>query len=223
MNEDKEYKVAEVLMKRAVSDSADYVEKNMDNPLIFFDNLKSKMYSYALNQMVIDGYIAEFGVYKAEVTNAIAKVLPEKTIYGFDSFYGLPEDWSGWEMFKGEFSLNGIKPTVLSNVELVEGLFESSLPNWLKTHKDPFSLLIIDSDTYNSAKTILNNIGTDQIVNGTLILFDEYFGYINWRQHEFKAWQEFVKKYEIDYEYLAINHLQVLIKVKNIKNKKSNI
>ena len=27
---------------------------------------------------------------------------------------------------------------------------------------------------------------------GTIILFDEYFNYPNWEQHEFKAFQEFV-------------------------------
>jgi hypothetical protein len=76
--------------------------------------------------------------------------------------------------------------------------------------------LIIDSDLYSSANTILNNIGTDQIKDGTLILFDEYFGYINWRNHEFKAWQEFVKKHNIEYDYLAINHMQALVRVRKV-------
>jgi hypothetical protein len=210
-------RVSEELYERSVKDSADYAEKNMPNVLVFFDESKSEMYSYALQQEMINGYIAEFGVWQGKVVNAIALALPNKKIYGFDSFYGLPEDWNGWELSKGTFNLNGVLPKVLENVELIEGYFEKSLPAWLEKNKDPFSLLIIDSDLYSSAKTILNNIGTKQIKKGTLILFDEYFGYINWRQHEFKAWQEFVKKHEIDYEYLAINHLQALVRIKNIK------
>lgn len=211
-------RVSEELYERSVRDSADYAEKNMPNALVFFDESKNAMYSYALQQKMIDGYIAEFGVWQGAIVNGIALSLPNKKIYGFDSFCGLPEDWNGWELSKGTFNLNGIPPKVLENVELIEGYFEKSLPIWLEKNKDPFSLLIIDSDLYSSANTILNNIGTKQIKKGTLILFDEYFGYINWRQHEFKAWQEFVKKHEIDYEYLAINHLQALIKVKDVKN-----
>jgi len=217
MEDYKFLRVSEELYERSVRDSADYAEKNMPNALAFFDESKNAMYSYALQQEMIDGYIAEFGVWQGAVVNGIALALPNKKIYGFDSFHGLPEDWTGWEISKGTFNSYGVLPKVLENVELIEGYFEKSLPIWLEKNKDPFSLLIIDSDLYSSANTILNNIGTKQIKKGTLILFDEYFGYINWRQHEFKAWQEFVKKHEIVYEYLAINHLQALIRIEDIK------
>jgi hypothetical protein len=209
-------RVSEELLKRSVVDSANYAEENMQNALVFFDERKEKMILFALQEMERNGYIAEFGVWEGNTVNLIARNLTDKTIYGFDSFNGLPENWSGWDGAKGRFDLKGILPEVLPNVELVKGLFDESLPKWLETHKDFFSLLIIDSDLYSSANTILNNIGTDQIKDGTLILFDEYFGYINWRNHEFKAWQEFVKNHNIEYDYLAINHMQALVRVRKV-------
>ena len=51
---------------------------------------------------------------------------------------------------------------------------------------------------------------------GTIILFDEYFNYSNWENHEFKAWQEFVVKYQIQYEYIGFDRQQVAVKIMHI-------
>jgi hypothetical protein len=206
-------RVAHILYERALEDSADYAEQYMTNALVFFDETKLSMYDYAISKISFDGLIGEFGVYQGETVNYLANKITNKTIFGFDSFNGLPEDWVGWEMPKGSFNLDGVLPEVEYNVELVPGYFDKSLPLWVEAHAEPFSLLIIDSDLYSSACSILDILGTKQIVSGTLILFDEYFGHIGWRNNEFKAWQEFVQKHKIEYEYLAINHLQTLVRV----------
>ena len=62
--------------------------------------------------------------------------------------------------------------------------------------------MYIDSDLYSSAKTILEAL-TDRIVQGTIIVFDEYFNYPNWKNHEFKAFKQFTNKENVLYEYLA--------------------
>lgn len=206
-------RVADILYERAIQDSANYAEEKMKSCIIFFNNRKY-MYAYAIDQISINGNIAEFGVYKGDSIKEISKLIPDKTIYGFDSFYGLKEDWNGNEMPKGSFNLDGNIPEINnSNIVFVSGYFDQSLPLWLKDNNNVFSLIHIDSDTYQAAKTILENLGPSRIVSGTIILFDEYFGYNNWREHEFKAWQEFVEKYNIEYEYKAINDTQVLVKV----------
>jgi len=43
----------------------------------------------------------------------------------------------------------------------------------------------------------------DRIVPGTVLLFDEYFNYPSWQEHEFKAFQEFVAMHGIQYEYVG--------------------
>jgi hypothetical protein len=45
----------------------------------------------------------------------------------------------------------------------------------------------------------------DRIVSGTVIAFDEYFANKNWRNDEFKAFQEAVAKYGWRYDYLAVS------------------
>lgn len=67
-----------------------------------------------------------------------ARIFPDQTIHGFDSFEGLPEDWS--HVLKGAFG--EIKGALPDNVRLYKGWFEDTLPEWFKLHGDkPISLL----------------------------------------------------------------------------------
>ena len=72
----------------------------------------------------------------------------------------------------------------------------------------------IDCDLYASTKTILDILGK-RFVTGSCILFDEYFNYPAWRQHEWKAWKEFCVERGLKYRYLGFsaNGGSVLIEV----------
>jgi hypothetical protein len=48
---------------------------------------------------------------------------------------------------------------------------------------------------------------------GCILLFDEYMGYINWQENEYKAWQEYVKKNKIKYTYKAFGERQAIIEI----------
>ena len=205
-------RVSITLSTRAVQRSADYVEKNMPNIVVFTSNSKEQMWDCAIGKLKIDGYIAEFGVFKGTSLNYLANLIYPNPIFGFDSFLGLEEDFS-LDCPKGNFNLNGVLPEVLDNVTLVKGSFSESLPKWLLDNDGPFSLINIDCDTYQATTTVLNALGPTRIVSGTFILFDEYFGFYGWEQHEFKAWQEYCKKHNLKYRYVAVGHLQVLIEV----------
>ena len=206
------HRVSIELTQRSIVESADYAEKNMPNLVLFTSNVKSDMWNYALDKRKNDGYIAEFGVWQGESINYLANKVHPKPVFGFDSFLGLSEDFV-LDCPKGKFSLDGIPPVVSSNVTLVPGFFSDTLPNWLENNSGIFSLLNIDCDTYESTSFVLNSIGPDRIVSGTLIIFDEYFGFYGWKDCEFKAWQEYCKINNIKYKYLATCHLQVLIEV----------
>ena len=76
----------------------------------------------------IDGNL---GVYKGDSARAIAGIFPDHTIHGFDSFEGLPEDWS--HVLKGAFGdIKGILPDMPKNVILYKGWFENTLPDWYR-------------------------------------------------------------------------------------------
>lgn len=195
------YTVLDELARRTAADCAEYAQQNMSNSLSF-ENTEN-LWGHALSKRAVSGLLIEFGVWQGRSINYFARKVTD-TIYGFDSFEGLKEDWSGWGFAKGDFDLGGKLPKVENNVKLVKGWFDKTLPSFLVQHQQPVALLHIDSDTYDSAKVVLDLIGS-RIIQGTVIIFDEYFGYRGWRMGEFKAWKEFVNKHGIEYEYLGFS------------------
>jgi hypothetical protein len=205
-------RVAIVLLKRAVEESANYAEKSMSEAIVFTNGNKRQMWDCGISKLKIEGYIAEFGVFEGESVNYLANLIFPKIIFGFDSFLGLEEDFS-IDYSKGGFNKNGKIPLVLNNVSLVKGSFSNTLPKWLDKNLGVFSFINIDCDTYESTSTVLNSIGPTRIVTGTYILFDEYFGFPGWKNHEFKAWQEYCNKNNVKYKYIALCGMQVLIEI----------
>ena len=163
------------------------------------------------------GYVLEFGVATGRTLNHFARLMPHKTIYGFDSFQGLPEDWTS-RMRKGFFARDNL-PTVRKNCVLMVGWFEQGLADWQYNHQNhtPIQFLHIDCDLYSSAHTVLHELRR-RIVPGTVIVFDEYINYPGWQQDEFRAWQEFVDTYNISYEYIGrvSSHQQVAVRVTSV-------
>ena len=121
------------------------------------------------------------------------------------------EAWHGRTDFalpKGVFGFKdpAQRPPVLHNVRLIAGLFQESLPRFKQEilGDQPISLLHIDCDIYSSTKTILSGLGTN-IVEGTIILFDDLYNYPGFKDHEFKAFQEFLDDQNKVADYLAFN------------------
>lgn len=84
----------------------------------------------ALDNVSLEGLYLEMGVFAGSSINYIASKKTNKTIHGFDSFEGLPEDWvrGDTKMFnKGFFAINQF-PAVALNVKLHKGWFQDSLP-----------------------------------------------------------------------------------------------
>jgi hypothetical protein len=141
-------------------------------------------------------------------------------IYTFDSVLGLPATWD-----RGNLLVPGhlfawpegkALPTFLLNVELKKGWFADTLPSFVDLHEELIAFLHIDCDIYESTAQGLDLLAP-RMVDGTVILFDEFYNYENYRNHEYKAFQEFLAKYSFEAEYLAYNalHEQVAVRIKS--------
>jgi hypothetical protein len=204
------------LYRRALSQTCDYIEKNMFLVNSNFKNRYELLDDAIKNATIKDGLWLEFGVYKGETIRYIAD--KTKTIvYGFDSFKGNPDDWRS-EHRKGEFALRQM-PSFPRNIKVVTGWFKDSLPKFLAAHNEPVSFIHIDCDLYSSTKTVLHQL-KDRLIKGSIIVFDEFFNYPGWKQHEFKAFTEFIKRTNIRYEYIGYvyKHSQVSIKIRSNQN-----
>lgn len=179
-------------------------------------NLMMPHVATAINIISKEGINLEFGVYSGSTINYLSSVFKSKKFYGFDSFEGLPEDWvtiNGHFMNKGYFNLNGKMPKVNENVTLIKGWFEDTLPNFINEIKEQVAFINIDCDLYSSTVTVLENC-KDLIKKDTLIYFDEFHGYEGYENGEFKAWNEFIKKYNIDFHVICFSPTQILFKIK---------
>ena len=197
----------------------DYLQSIGSNPEIIFDPNpspeKHKVYghNYGIiqkgvqlsieneNSTMKNGLWLEFGVYSGITINSIARIAKHREIFGFDSFLGLPEVWRG--MPTDVFNRDGVTPDVESNVTLISGWFNDTIPKFLSENKsDYISFLHIDCDIYSSTTEVFNNF-YDKIKKGTVILFDELYNYPEWKDHEFKALMEFTEKYDKKFDVIA--------------------
>jgi hypothetical protein len=51
------------------------------------------------------------------------------------------------------------------------------------------------------------------VLPGTIIVFDEYFGFTGWRMGEWKAWQEFVPTSGVKYEDIGFANVRVAVRI----------
>ena len=191
----------EELCKRACERSADYVQNNMQEVVFYVDD-KQEFQKKSFQSRVRDGLICEFGCFRGE-SLAVFDKLTEQPIHGFDSFKGLPFDWHGHNLDASAFDT----PTMVDlskKIFLHKGLFSETLPVFLKEQEEDFSFIHIDCDIYSSTKDIFDIAG-DRINPGCIIVFDEYINYPSWEQHEFKAFQEFIKsRGDLSYRYTKL-------------------
>jgi len=176
---------------------------------------------FASDNTSIEGALIELGVCTGKTINFIGALNPTKKIYGFDSFRGLPEPWIRADLImkKGTFGFKNSKyvpPPVLPNIILIKGNFADTLPQFVseRLKETPIALLHIDSDLYSPAKTGLSTLAKN-IVPGTIIIFDEFYNYPGFEEHEFKAFMEFLKEHSFAAEFLAynMNHEQVVLRI----------
>jgi hypothetical protein len=191
----------------AKRDTVNYITPHLKTAMLFAD--RYALLDYAVKQAkaaLPQGLVCEFGVAGGKTLRHIAGLWPAQ-VHGFDSFEGLPEDWTGTAEQAGRFDLKGKLPKLAPNAQLHIGWFDKSVPPFLAKHAGPAALLHLDADLYSSTKTVLDAFA-DRIVPGTVLVFDEYYNYPNWREHEFKAFQEFIAATGKRYKYIGFSTLQ---------------
>lgn len=194
----------------ATADSAAFVREHMPKVEVFWhphDTLR-----FALGEVKGMGLALEFGVASGTTLTIIAEALAEHLrVVGFDTFDGLPEVW------RTGFPVGGFAQEAIPDVpgaELVAGLFDDTLPGFLADNDEPIAFLHLDADLYSSTKTVLDLAG-DRLAPEAILVFDEFFNYPGWQDHEYRAWSEFVERTGRTFDYLAYteNNEQVVVRL----------
>jgi hypothetical protein len=195
---------------RVAKDTYDFIDDHFGDAL-FYINQMSVLKDYEFQVRSQGNVVLDFGVHSGWSSRELARLFPDLTIHGFDSFEGLPEAWS--HLPKGFFDTRGELPDVPRNVILHKGWFEDTLPQWTRRYPDvSIGLLRIDCDLYSSTVTILDNLGS-YLREGSLLLFDELIGYRGWEHHEYRALQEFLARTGFGVKYHAYGLTYVLLEL----------
>lgn len=178
---------------------------------------------YELYKMIINlpGNVIELGVFKGSslIRFATYRELFENTnsrkIIGFDMFGEFPDtNYEDDKKIRQKFiteagqglSIDELQECFnyknINNIELIKGDINKTLPQYVE--KNPqlrVSLLHIDTDIYEPAKTALNYL-YDKIVRGGVIIFDDYATFPG----ETKAVDEFFKDKDIILRKFPFSH-----------------
>jgi O-methyltransferase len=143
----------------------------VDRPRLF------KLVEYCKQTEKLPGSIAEVGVWKGGTAFLLASNNPNKHLYLFDTFEGMPESIKGIDLHKkGDFkntSLEYVQELLKphKNVSFHKGLFPKETSDVIKDEK--FSLVHLDCDIYTSVKESLEFFYNRTVPNG-IIVFDDY-------------------------------------------------
>lgn len=165
-----------------------------------------------------DELLLDLGVWAGWSTRLISDACG-RTVYGFDTFSGLVEDWpidDHTVIKRGAFSLadpvarrflrdtgvslhDGVPDALGRKVEFIRGSTYDTLAPFLAERPGaPIRLFHMDLDTYESCLHALETC-KDRFVEGSILVFDEYLV----TNGEMLAFYEFQRKYELQWHYRA--------------------
>lgn len=120
----------------------------------------------------------------------------DSRFYGFDSFQGLPEDWTQ-NKDKGAFDVNGLVPKIDdSRVSFVEGWFQNSLAGFLSSIDVKNTLFVhYDADIYSATLYVMMQL--DALKTPYYAVFDEFTG------HETRALYNYIQISRADIKFFG--------------------
>jgi Macrocin-O-methyltransferase (TylF) len=163
-----------------------------------------------------DELLLDLGVWIGWSTRLISDAC-DRTVYGFDTFEGLVEDWQIDDQIvfkRGTFSLtepdaerfmrdtgvslhDGLPDALGRKVQFIRGSTYDTLAPFLADRPvAPIRLFHMDLDTYESCIHALETC-KDRFIEGSILVFDEYLV----TNSEMRAFYEFQSQYELEWRY----------------------
>lgn len=138
---------------------------------------KDKIYNimaYLDKAKRLDGNIAELGVLHGGISRLMALMAPEKKVYAFDTFEGIPYDDVEGDHKQGEFkaiSFDKVRDTALNlpNIVIKKGIFPDTVEGM---DDEKFCFVHMDADIYQSTKAGLEYFWPRLSKLGAIIIDD---------------------------------------------------
>ena len=187
--------------------SAEYVLAQLEGAVLFDDHLECLSFATrrALERKGTEDVFLEFGVYRGRTLRRIAALAEPSRVAGFDTFEGLPADWTGHTLRRGYYSTGGRLPRVPAGCALYPGLFADTIPRFLAERPAARAAFVhVDCDLYESTCDVLNLLG-ERLGPGSVLLFDEHHGYPGWEHGEHLAFHQWATATGRGFRYIAFS------------------
>ena len=161
-----------------------------------------KLYEQVITEQNLHAAVnyLEFGVADGESFDwwMTQNTNPDSAFYGFDTFTGLPEDFGPYK--KGTFNSGKIPAIKDSRGKFFQGLFQQTLPGFLKTFDNrKKTVVMLDADIFTATLFTLTSLAP-YLKKDDIILFDEFVV----PTHEFMAYQQFIDSYYFKMELIGV-------------------
>lgn len=186
-----------------LSKQSQWINQNKNLPYNdFFSGDRRRDKRLSLYQFLLEKYIKNNSIHYLEFGVANGGSFywwlehhqhPDSVFHGFDTFSGLPEDWGAFK--KGDMNNgNEVLKTTDTRAHFYQGLFQQTLPGFLKTFKnDKQTVIHMDADLYSSTLFALTSFAP-YLKKGDIIFFDEFCV----PTHEFLAVKNFTESYYVN-------------------------
>ncbi len=151
------------------------------------------VYNFSRHASLLEGDMAEVGVYKGGTSVLLARANPAKTVHSFDTFTGIPSAREADDVHvNGDFDLGGTVPPILAaepNVRVHVGTFPATAPpdpdggggggdsggggGGVVARPRRYCFAHYDGDTYQSCLDFIAHF-RPRTVPGGILMFDDY-------------------------------------------------
>ncbi len=162
-------------------------------------NKRYKLYEFIHNKAINNApmHYFEYGVSKGFSFKwwLAANTNSESKFFGFDTFEGLPEDWSFY--FKKGDMAAGLPDIQDPRAQFIKGIFQDSFIPFIDNHQELLKsnvkkVIHLDADLYTATHFVLSQFYR-YLNKGDIILFDEF----NVANHEYRAFKDFTDSFYI--------------------------
>jgi O-methyltransferase len=139
----------------------------------------------------------EFGVAEGSSITRWSHLLrnPGSRLHGFDSFLGLPHDWTLEGHPRGFFSTHGRPPDVSDpRIQFFVGWFDETLPEY-RWPEHEVLVVMMDADLYSSTSTVLSHVKV-RLLPGSYLYFDQF----HHRCDELRAFAELLDETRLHFQ-----------------------
>ncbi len=178
----------------ATAESAAYCYDRMPNAALARDRFS--LLSSAVDWCGAHGLVLEFAETGGRTIRHLAELLPHRQVFGFSSGENKVPSW------RPTGRRDQPAPPPQANIMFIGGYYGDTVARCLAHQTDAVDLLHLCTDTRETTYLVLSQLAS-RIGVGSVIVFDQYFNHPMWRQHAFRAFQDFVGANDLTYEYLG--------------------